>query len=488
VDSGEVSTLVAVLTAVAGLVAAIVGVLKYFNYRSKKDRMAAVGQAFETVVEALASDDEVKRMAAAIRLRRFFDPRAELATGGVGLWLRRLTKADGETAEEDDDETAEEDDPTGSAEPDRALMNEELPYAADAVDVIVAILRNQPPGNFQKLLADALTRAPKQLLVRADLQRANLQNAYLGGIALPKADFFRADLSSASFKNGKAQGAQFYEARLARTRFTGAKLAKANFFGADLSRADFSGAKLPGASFIEASARRAVFRKTVLTNAKFTSADLRGADFGGGDLTGATFQDARLAGAVFDGTQGVPDAVAGRLQGGGIFPEGQEPREGARRVFLSQPTVLTAQQQALVDRVAHVIEEGGAEVVRLLRDDYPASGSLGEIRRLMAGCAAVAIVGVSQLLVARGTLRPGTPEESPVRDASLATPWNQIEAGMAFALDLPMLVVSSRLGDAGVFGIRDEASAVTVVDADERAGLVNLDEAVERWIRTLTSF
>ena len=59
---------------------------------------------------------------------------------------------------------------------------------------------------------------------------------------------------------------------------------------------------------------------------------------------------------------------------------------------------------------------------------------------------------------------------------------------MAFALDLPMLVVRSQLGDAGVFGIHDEASAVTVVDADERAGLANLDEAVEGWIRTLTSF
>lgn len=486
-DSGEVSALVAVLTAVAGLVAAIVGVLKYFNYRSKKDRMAAVGQAFEAVVEALASDDEVKRMAAAIRLRRFFDPRAELATGGVGLRLRRLTRAERQKAKEDDGET-EEGDGAGAAEPDRALMSEELPYAADAVNVIVAILRNQPPGNFQKLLADALTLAPKPLLVGADLQRANLQNAYLGGIALPKADFFRADLSSASFKKGHAQGAQFYEARLARTRFTGAKLAKANFFGADLSRADLSGAKLPGASFIEATARRAVFRNTVLENAKFTSADLRGANFGGADLSGATFQDARLAGAVFDATQGVPDTIARRLQADGIFPEDEEPREGARRVFLSQPTVLTAQQQALVDRVAHLIEEGGAEVVRLLREDYPASGSLGEIRRLMAGCAAVAIVGVSQLLVARGTLRPGTPEESPVRDASLATPWNQIEAGMAFSLDLPMLVVRSQLGDAGVFGIRDEASAVTVVDADERAGLANLDEAVERWIRTLTSF
>jgi uncharacterized protein YjbI with pentapeptide repeats len=79
----------------------------------------------------------------------------------------------------------------------------------------VAILREQPPGNFQKLLADALTQAPKELLAGADIQKANLQNAWLGQIDLPKADFYRADLSDASFKEATAEGVKFYEARLA---------------------------------------------------------------------------------------------------------------------------------------------------------------------------------------------------------------------------------------------------------------------------------
>ena len=237
-NSGTVPELLAVLTAAAGLVAAIVGVLKYFNYRSKKDRIAAVGTAFEAVVDALSSDEDVKRMAAAIRLRRFFDPRAELATGGLTLRLRRLRQADTQPA-------------TGRscnwhrnrarrrgyrfAGARRRSCERRPPYAADAINVIVAILRSQPPGDFQKLLADALTRAPNELLVEADLQRANLQNAWLGEIELPGADFFRADLANASFKDGGVEGGQFYEARLARTRFTRTRLKNANFFGADLS-------------------------------------------------------------------------------------------------------------------------------------------------------------------------------------------------------------------------------------------------------------
>jgi Pentapeptide repeats (9 copies)/Pentapeptide repeats (8 copies) len=478
-SSGDLSSLVAVLTAAAGLVAAIVGALKYFNYRTKKDRVAAVGMAFEAVVEALASSDEVKRMAAAIRLRRFFDPRAELATGGLGLRLRRLARTQ--------DGAGRPDERSGTSGPDRGITSEELPYAADAVNVIVAILRNQPPGNFQKLLADALTRAPKTLLVGADLQRANLQNAWLGRIELPEADFYRADLSSASFKEGRVQRAQFYEARLARTRFVHARVDGANFFGADLSGADFSGATLQGASFAQAAARRVVFRQARLEGASFDSADLEDADFRAADLVHATFHEARLAGAAFEGARNVPDEIATRLRPDGTHPGNQEARETRRRVFLSQSAVLTAEQQAIVDRVAHLIEED-AEVVRLHREDYPASGSLAEIRRLMGSCSAVVILGLPQLHVAHGTLRAGTTEQIAVRDASIATPWNQIEAGMAFALGMPMLVVRSQLGDEGVFGIRNEASTLTVVDLDECGDLARLDEAIARWMRTLSSF
>lgn len=248
-SSGNATGLVAALTTGAGLVAAVLGIFKYFNYRTKRDRIAAVGTAFEAVVEALASDDEVKRMAAAIRLRRFFDPRAELATGGLWPWLRRLRRRDDvHRAEQATQQDAIAGKPRHVHQP-WTLTSEELPYAADALNVIVAILREQPPGNFQKLLADALTKAPKELLAGADIQKANLQNAWLGRIDLPGADFFRADLSNASFKEATAQGAVFYEARLTRTRFTRAKLQEANFFGADLSRAEFNDAVLAGATF-----------------------------------------------------------------------------------------------------------------------------------------------------------------------------------------------------------------------------------------------
>src|SRR5829696_9640903 len=133
--------------------------------------MAAVGDAFNSVVSSLGSDAEVERLAAAIRLRRFFNPRTEL---GIV----------------------------------------DTPYASEALNVIAAVLRTQKTGSFQKLLADGLAYAPS--LCRADLQRTNLQKAYLGvrnmggrkledvpddeRVDLRYADFYRADLAGASLK------------------------------------------------------------------------------------------------------------------------------------------------------------------------------------------------------------------------------------------------------------------------------------------------
>jgi hypothetical protein len=493
-SSGNSTGLVTALTTAAALVAAVLGIVKYFNYRTKRDRIAAVGTAFEAVVEALASDDDVKRMAAAIRLRRFFDPRGELATGGLWPRLRQLRARKEHQAERATNQDAIAATTAGTTEGtprhrDRLwkLTRDELPYAADALNVIVAILREQPPGNFQKLLADALTKAPKELLDGADIQKANLQNAWLGRIDLPNADFYRADLSDASFKEATAQGVQFYEARLARTRFVRANLQEGNFFGADLPRAEFTDAVLTRAKFDQARATGALFRGAQLQGAIFTDADVREADFSGADLAGATFTGARLAKARFAGAQHVPDPILIKLGDDGVYPDDASGARKPRQVFLSQPAVLTVEQQILADRIAHLVEQGEVNVVRLRRPEYPASGSLGELRRLMSGCSGLVIVGVRQLTVADGTLRPGTPEEAQVRNVTLPTPWSQIEAGMAFALELPVLVVSDRLWNAGVFGVRDESSGLALVDL-AASSTEEVDNRVREWLRTLSSF
>jgi hypothetical protein len=197
------------IAVIGAFLTAVVGLLKYFNYRSRRDRIALVGKEFSQVVEALSSDDELKRAAGAILLRRFFDRRSEMGSPRT-------------------------------------------PYEKEAVGVIAALLRKVEPGDFQKLLADSLLYAPN--LRGADLQHCRLNSAYLGvrpgrRVDLSGADLFEADLTGASLKGARAQGAVFYRAKLVRTVFDGADLREADFREADLDGAKFAEPKLWGAKF-----------------------------------------------------------------------------------------------------------------------------------------------------------------------------------------------------------------------------------------------
>lgn len=375
----ELKDALTLATPLVGLAGAVLGIFKYFNYRSHKDRMDAVGTRFTAVVDGLGSKDEVKRRAAAITLRRFFDPGSEFGVAGT-------------------------------------------PYATEAVNVIAAVLREERTGSFQKLLADGLWYAHD--LSRADLQKTNLQNAFLGTrkvadgdgvkdvrLRLDGADFFRADLSGASLKGAHAKGAVFYQARLARTVFRDAVLDGANFADADLQ------------------------------DAKFAGADLRDADFSGANLRGASFAKALH----------VPPAVAAGLNDQGVWagaPGGGRPR----RVFLSRPAQMRAAGVAAVEQLRlQLARLGPVEFVELPRSDYPSFGALAEVRKHVTRCHGLVVLGLGELEIADATWRAGTPDERRLQGAQWPSPWAQIEAGMGIALGLPVLLVAAPSLDTGIF-------------------------------------
>jgi hypothetical protein len=201
----------AVTATLGPLLGLLLGLFKYFNYKTKRDRRAAVGAFFSATVEALASDNEVRRMVAAVLLRRFFDQKTE--QGEVGT-----------------------------------------PYREETIEVIAGMIRETQPERLQKVLADGLRYARD--LRGADLQRCKLRNSYLGrkggdefSVDLSNADLYEADCSGASFKAAIAVGTIFYRATLERTVFTEANLEGADFRSTKLSGAKFDGARISGAMF-----------------------------------------------------------------------------------------------------------------------------------------------------------------------------------------------------------------------------------------------
>ena len=368
------TTLTSVLTAVGGLVVTAFG---YVGYQNRRDRLLSIRKSFDDVVASLSGEHEEQRLAGAILLRRFFDETSEL---GLRTWLPPRQRA---------------------------------PYSQEAISVIAAVLRGLETGNFQKLLADSLAFAPD--LKRVDLQKTNLQNAYLvprrKGVTLERADFYRADLSSASLRGASIPQGIFYQARLAHTVFKGADLHNANFFQADLTNAQFEGARLSGANFQEAHH---------IPPELVPLLDQHG---------------------TYNADQLGPKRISASAGG---------PSSSSRRIFLSLPADRTGVQQALVDQVSTLLLEQGLVVDTIPRSEYPPSGQLSEVRRRISGCCGVVIFGFPKQ--AKEHLpRSDTASASPIQHPSAPTPWNHMEASIAFALDLPLLVLSPAGLNQGIF-------------------------------------
>jgi len=129
-------------------------------------------------------------------------------------------------------------------------------------------------------------------------------------------------------------------------------------------------------------------------------------------------------------------------------------------VFVSSPTRLNKEQDAVHRLILGELGQSGIEARSLGRTDYPTSCPLREVMTLARHCSGGVILGFTQFEATAGTWKRGTPYVSSVADANPAlfpTAWNQLEAGILFALNLPLLVFREHGITGGVFdnGVSD---------------------------------
>jgi hypothetical protein len=118
-------------------------------------------------------------------------------------------------------------------------------------------------------------------------------------------------------------------------------------------------------------------------------------------------------------------------------------------VFVSRPTVLTPDQQALYRRWMDGLAGLDFAQLTIPRRSY-ATPPWEQLRRTVNGADGALILGFRQLLVERGSYRPGTSEQQSAA-GSYASAWNQVEAGLATMAGLPVLVVPEGAATEGVF-------------------------------------
>lgn len=121
-------------------------------------------------------------------------------------------------------------------------------------------------------------------------------------------------------------------------------------------------------------------------------------------------------------------------------------------VFVSCPTLLNDEQKNYSEFVNSLLSDFGLERRALGLSDYPVENPLKEIYVLAKHCAGGLILGFEQSRVEKGIIKRGTDKEKLISEPySLPTPWNDIEAGILFALRLPILIFKEQGVKGGIF-------------------------------------
>jgi hypothetical protein len=116
-------------------------------------------------------------------------------------------------------------------------------------------------------------------------------------------------------------------------------------------------------------------------------------------------------------------------------------------VFVSRPTWVATEFEGGLAAFLRVLHSLDLTPRTLGATDYPSKAPLDEVIALMDKCAGAVILGYPQLVVETGQLK-GMPVDHTLE---LATEWNHIEAGLAYARGLPLLVIHHRGVRRGIF-------------------------------------
>lgn len=134
------------------------------------------------------------------------------------------------------------------------------------------------------------------------------------------------------------------------------------------------------------------------------------------------------------------------------------------RVFVSRPSVVTQAQRDVEQTWLTGLSGLGLTTVTMSRDSY-SSEPWGALRHAVATADGTLILGFRQARIDQAEWRPDTAEAGEYNRWS-ATPWNQIEGGLAVMADLPVLTAPEEGIAEGVFADDVRSSRVQAVPID----------------------
>jgi hypothetical protein len=120
-------------------------------------------------------------------------------------------------------------------------------------------------------------------------------------------------------------------------------------------------------------------------------------------------------------------------------------------IFVSKPTALTRAQNLFCRELGTTFQASGLTTHTVGVNDFTSRRPLRKILETINACDGACVLGLIQVTAPSAVFKANTSERRDVADAVFATPWNQLEAGMAVARDLPLLVVCEPGVAGGIF-------------------------------------
>lgn len=110
-------------------------------------------------------------------------------------------------------------------------------------------------------------------------------------------------------------------------------------------------------------------------------------------------------------------------------------------VFVSVGGTATAEQEAFVRAIEDRLRSESLTPKTVGRNTFSADAPLKAITELMEHCSGIVVIALERSYFPAGLDKRGGPRQASLAEVRLPTPWNHIEAAMAYTKHLPLLVI-----------------------------------------------
>lgn len=110
-------------------------------------------------------------------------------------------------------------------------------------------------------------------------------------------------------------------------------------------------------------------------------------------------------------------------------------------IFVSVGAPSNPNQETFLCAVEDRLRNDGLTPHTVGRNTFSADAPLKAVTDLLSTCSGIVVVAFERSYFPAGMSKRGGPNEAALQDVRLPTPWNQIEAAMAYAHGLPLMVI-----------------------------------------------